>query len=279
MHACLCHGRALPLSVYCLYCLAASALTVPPTTILFAAPGLPADANLLGNVTAPLGMSTQVASFGQTGGSMQAPGAGPLTLIDPVSQQQLGTLTVQSTGQTTFTPAASFTGTLPAAVGVTLMVRSSDGQVSSLPVNITANPLLLDGSEDPALASSGSTLSINVLDNVVATPGMTVSVVSFSVPAVPSPLTYMPGSGAVTVVDPATGATAGSLTVLPTGNLTFTPAAGFQGQVPAITYTVASSDGQTNPSALTVVVQPGALHPLSNEAAVRVWSHHGMGQG
>jgi hypothetical protein len=40
--------------------------------------------------------------------------------------------------------------------------------------------------------------------------------------------------------------------------VTFTPAAGFTGQAPAISYTVQSSDGQVSPGALAVTVLPGA---------------------
>jgi hypothetical protein len=60
------------------------------------------------------------------------------------------------------------------------------------------------------------------------------------------------------VVDPATGRTAGTVVVLANGTATFTPATGFSGQAPPITYMVTSSDGQTSPGTLTVTLQPGA---------------------
>jgi hypothetical protein len=41
------------------------------------------------------------------------------------------------------------------------------------------------------------------------------------------------------------------------GAVIFTPATGFTGQVPAITYTAESSDGQTSPGAIAVTVVPG----------------------
>ena len=82
------------------------------------------------------------------------------------------------------------------------------------------------------------------------------NVTSFSLPG--SSVVYPAGPAPVTVTDPVTGKTAGTVVVQPDGSVTFTPAAGFTGQVPAISYTVTSSDGQVSPGALAVTVLPGA---------------------
>jgi hypothetical protein len=44
------------------------------------------------------------------------------------------------------------------------------------------------------------------------------------------------------------------------GSVVFTPAPGFTGQVPAITYTVESSDGQTSPGTVAIDIVPGDWH-------------------
>jgi hypothetical protein len=68
---------------------------------------------------------------------------------------------------------------------------------------------------------------------------------------------YTPGPTPVTVTDPITGKVTGTIVMLPDGTTTFTPAPGFTGPVPAISYTVTSSDGQVSPSALDITVLPG----------------------
>jgi hypothetical protein len=56
--------------------------------------------------------------------------------------------------------------------------------------------------------------------------------------------------------------------VKPNGDVTFTPATGFAGQVPPISYMVKSSDGQVNPSVLDITVLPGMHGALP---AVGAW--------
>jgi hypothetical protein len=67
---------------------------------------------------------------------------------------------------------------------------------------------------------------------------------------------YPAGSPPVTVIDPVSGKTTGTVVVQPDGTVTFTPATTYTGQVPAISYTVTSSDGQVSPSALVLTVLP-----------------------
>jgi hypothetical protein len=61
----------------------------------------------------------------------------------------------------------------------------------------------------------------------------------------------------VAITDPITGKVAGMVVMQPSGVTAFTPAAGYTGQVPAITYTVEGSDGQISPGALSACVLPG----------------------
>jgi hypothetical protein len=121
---------------------------------------------------------------------------------------------------------------------------------------------LTDGNESATVAP-GSTLTTDVLSNAVAPAGTIIGVSSFSLPG--STQVYMPGPTPVTVTNPATGAVAGTVVVQPDGTVTFTAARGYTDQVPPITYTVASSDGQTNVSVLSVTVQSGST-PVYTDA-------------
>ena len=194
-----------------------------------------------------------------------APGSAPVALVDPTTGAVAGTLAVKPDGTLTFTPAPGYTGPVPP---VTVTVTSTDGQSRDVPLSLTVNALLRDGSESPTLAAGSGALSLNVLDNALPPAGTTVNVTGFSLPG--STVVYPAGPSPVTVVDPVTGRTAGPVVVQPNGAVTFTPAAGLTGQAPAITYTVLSSDGQTSPGAVSVTVLPGEPHGCVRCGAVEV---------
>jgi hypothetical protein len=124
-----------------------------------------------------------------------------------------------------------------------------------VPLTITVNPVLTDASETVAIPAGSGPLTLNLLDNTVPPPGTTVSITSFTLPG--SSVVYTPGPTPVAVTDPVTGKVAGTIAVLPDGTATFAPASGFTGPVPAISYTVTSSDGQVSPGALDITVLPG----------------------
>jgi CshA-type fibril repeat protein len=159
---------------------------------------------------------------------------------------------VQSDGSYIFMPAPGYIGPVPT---VTVAVTSSDGQSTEVPLSVTVSDVLTDASESPAMVAGTGPLRLNVLDNADVPPGTTASVTSFSLPG--SNVVYPAGPTPVAVTDPATGKTVGTVVVQPDGTVTFTPAAGFTGQAPAISYTVESSDGQVSPGALAVTVLPG----------------------
>jgi hypothetical protein len=138
---------------------------------------------------------------------------------------------------------------------VDVLVSSSDGQSVVAPLTITVNPVLTDASETRTIPAGSGPLTLNLLDNTVPPPGTTITVTSFSLPG--SSVVYTPGTTPVTVTDPLTGRVTGTIAVLPDGTATFAPAPGFSGPVPAISYTVTSSDGQVSPSALDITVLPG----------------------
>jgi hypothetical protein len=159
---------------------------------------------------------------------------------------------VNPDGSYVFTPAPGFTGAVPL---VNAIVESSDGQALQVPLSLTVNSVLTDASESPAVVAGSGPLTLNVLDNTAEPAGTTVNVTSFTLPG--SSVVYTTGPTPVTVTDPVTGKITGTVVVEPDGDVIFTPAAGYTGQVPAITYTVESSDGQVSPGALAITVLPG----------------------
>jgi hypothetical protein len=172
-------------------------------------------------------------------------------VVDPATGAVTGTMQVNPDGTYVFTPAPGYVGPVPP---VTVSVASSDGQSVTVPLTVGVNQVLTDASESPAIVAGSGPLKLNVLDNAVAPAGTTVNVTSFSLPG--SSVVYPAGPTPVTVVDPISGKVAGTVVVQANGDVTFTPAPGFTGQSPAISYTVESSDGQVSPGALAVTVLP-----------------------
>lgn len=229
---------------------AANPLAVPPVTDT-TTPGEPATGNLLDTADLPAGTTASVTGFTLPGSNTVHPAGAAVPVVNPTTGLVAGTMQVNADGSYIFTPAPGYVGHVPP---VTVAVASSDGQSVQVPLSLTVNQVLTDASESPAIVAGSGPLSLNVLDNAVAPAGTTVSVTSFSLPG--SSVVYSAGPTPVTVTDPISGKTAGTVVVQPNGTVTFTAAAGYTGQVPAISYTVTSSDGQVSPGALTLTVLP-----------------------
>lgn len=228
--------------------------------------GTPISGNLLNNDVLPVGTTDVVTAFSVPGVSEPfTPGPTPVPMTDPVTGKPIGNITVLPDGTFTFSPAPGYTGPAPP---ITYTVTASDGQVDQSTLNISVGNSppsppspppsppasfspLLDGNEQ--LSTSPSTpVTTNLLSNSDNPLGTTESVASFTVAG--SPTVYTPGPTPVTIIDPATGTTTGTLVLQPDGTAIFTPAPGYAGNVPEITYTVTSSDGQTNPSTLDITI-------------------------
>ena len=214
-------------------------------------PGEPATGSLLTDAQLPEGTTATVTGFSVPGSDTIYPAGSTVPVVDPATGTVAGTVSVKPDGSYVFDPAPGYTGPVPT---ITATVASSDGQSVRVPLSITVNPVLTDASESSTIVAGSGPLTLNVLDNTVAPPGTTVSVTSFSLPG--SSVVYPAGTAPVTVTDPATGRVAGTVVVQPNGTTTFTPAAGYTGQVPAVSYTVTSSDGQVSPGALAVTILP-----------------------
>ena len=152
-------------------------------------------------------------------------------------------------------------------------MTSSDGQTNPGALNIDVAPgpnTLTDGSE-ARTTTMGVPTSGNVLDNVKPAPGTTVAVDSFTVQG--STQVYRPGSAPVTLTvadGPLAGTVAGTITVAANGAYTFSPAPGYVGPAPAVAYVVKASDGQTNPSELTLDVLPRECLAAAHRVCVGV---------
>jgi hypothetical protein len=214
-------------------------------------PGEPATGNVLDNVTSPPGTTETVSGFKVPGSDTVFPAGSTVPVVDPVSGLVTGTMQVNPDGSYVFMPAPGYTGPVPT---VDVRVSSSDGQSVAVPLTVTVNAMLTDASESVTVPAGSGPVQVNVLDNVVEPAGTTAKVTSFTLPG--STVVYPAGPTPVAVADPVTGKVAGSVVVQPNGDVTFTPAAGYTGQVPTIGYTVTSSDGQVSPGALTVTVTP-----------------------
>ena len=230
---------------------AVAPLTATPVTDTTSA-GVPATGSVLDTASVPPGTTATVTGFSVPGSDTIYPAGSTVPVVDPGTGTVTGTMQVSPDGSYVFTPAPGFTGPVPT---VDVLVASSDGQSVQTPLTITVNPVLTDASETVTVPAGSGPLTLNLLDNTVPPPGTTVSVTSFSLPG--SSVVYTPGPTPVTVTDPATGKVAGTIVVLPDGTATFAPASGFTGPVPAISYTVTSSDGQVSPGALDITVLPG----------------------
>jgi hypothetical protein len=213
--------------------------------------GKPATGSVLTDAQLPTGTTATVVGFSVPGSDTIYPAGTTVPVVDPVTGTVTGAVAVLTDGSYVFNPAPGYTGPVPT---ITATVTSSDGQSVQVPLSITVNPVLTDASESPAIVAGSGPLTLDVLDNTVAPPGTTVSVTSFSLPG--SSVVYTAGPTPVTVTDPVTGKVAGTVVVQANGTTTFTPASGFTGQVPAVSYTVTSSDGQVSPGALAVTILP-----------------------
>ena len=162
-----------------------------------------------------------------------------------------GTYTVNTaTGAVTFDPVATFTGT---ATAVPYRVADANGATAASTITITVTPVNPAAANDTATTAFQTPVTSNVLAN--DTPGSAVD------PLVPGSLRLVNGAGAlVTTLTTA----AGTYTANPDGTITFTPAAGFQGAAPPVTYSVADANTTRVTATYTVTVlapAPPAANP------------------
>lgn len=224
------------------------------------APDTPARGNVLTGLDVPPGTTLRVSGFKVPGSTTAiVPGGAPVAVVDQASGTVTGTLAMATDGSYTFDPSPSFAGVVPPVVAI---VTRSDGVSREVPLSLTVNAPLKSSSSFTSAGSQGGAVQINVLGGATSPgggggSGNTVSLTGFSLPGSAAVLPV--GAPAVAVPGTATDTNAGSVAVSADGTITFTPAAGYSGQVPPITYTAESTDGQRTTGSASVVVPPGML--------------------
>ncbi|MFT4187678.1 MAG: hypothetical protein QM621_03775, partial [Aeromicrobium sp.] len=178
---------------------------------------------------------------------------GSVRLVDPADGEEkqsvtvagVGTWTVSLiTGRVTFEPASGFTGLTPP---LAYLVDGDDGGTYTADVTVD---VLGEAADDTATIQPGeSGATVDVLGNDASATGTTLD---------PS---------TVELIDPADGTAKSSVTtdegtwtVETTGQITFTPAAGYVGTTPPMTYLVTGADGVTYTAEVSVEVL-GAAAP------------------
>ena len=159
------------------------------------------------------------------------PEGNPLTVTAATSPN--GTVTVNPNGSLTFVPAPNFNG--PATI--TYTVSDGQGGTDTATVNVNVTPVNdAPVARDDAVATQfEAPVTVNVLPNDTDVDGDTLTVTAATVPAAQ-----------------------GTVTFNPNGQVTFVPAAGFEGDA-FITYTISDGQGGTDTAVLTVTVTPNPL--------------------
>jgi VCBS repeat-containing protein len=163
-----------------------------------------------------------------------------------------GTLTLNPDGTFTYTPDADYNGT----DGFTVTVSDGNGGSVDVTVPVTVTPVndAPVAANDSAPASEDTPVTGNVLGNDTDVDGDTLSVTQFTIAGDPT---------IHTAGDTATIAGIGTIIIAGDGSYTFTPAANYNGPVPAITYTVDDGQGGSDQAVLTI----GPVAPI-NDAPV-----------
>uniref|UniRef100_UPI000471940B Ig-like domain-containing protein n=1 Tax=Tatumella sp. UCD-D_suzukii TaxID=1408192 RepID=UPI000471940B len=184
----------------------------------------PVSGNVLTNDTDKESDPVKVTQFTVDGHTVKAGETATLSGV--------GTLTIDSDGKYTFTPATGYTGPVPSAT-----YTITDGHTSSSATlsfsTINTPPV---ANNDTAVAKENTPVSGNVLTNDTDKDGDTLTVTQFTV-----------DGQTVKAGETATISGVGTLTIGSDGKYTFTPVDGYTGKVPSATYTV--TDGQATSTA------------------------------
>ena len=193
--------------------------------------------NLLTGTTSPDG-SVSIADFSIAGE------AGPFTLGSATTVAGKGSITILASGAYSFTPAANFNGSFPS---ITYSVSDGLGtnDTSTFSVAVTAvNDDYRDANETVAIAEESGITTGSLLNGTTSSDGP-VTIKSFSVAGL---------SGPFTLGSPYTISGKGTLQIDSDGTYSFTPATGFFGNIPVVTYTTTDGSGLDDVSTLTLSV-------------------------
>ncbi|BAU40646.1 cadherin-like domain-containing protein [Leptolyngbya sp. O-77] len=199
----------------------------------------PLSGNLLANATDADGDSFSVIQFTIDNSIYYSAG-------DTVTLPGVGTLTIEADGTFTFIPVTGYVGPVP-TVTYTVMDSRETTDDSTLSITVTpSNSAPLDGNETLSVAKD-TPLNGNLLSNATDADGDPLSITQFTI----GTTTYTAGQTANL-----TGI--GTLTINASGMFTFTPAAGYTGPVPPVSYVVSDGNGGTDTSTLSITVTGGS---------------------
>ncbi|WP_205371170.1 cadherin-like domain-containing protein [Thermoleptolyngbya sp. PKUAC-SCTB121] len=202
---------------------------------LSVAKNTPLSGNLLDNATDADGDALSVIEFTIDGDTYYSAG-------DTATIPGIGTLTINTDGTFTFIPVTGYVGPVPPVI-YTVMDSSETTDVSTLSITvIPANSAPIDGNETLSVARDNP-LSGNLLSNATDADGDTLSITEFTI-----------GTTKFTAGQTANLPGIGTLTINANGTFTFTPATGYTGPVPPVTYTVSDGNGGTDTSTLSITV-------------------------
>lgn len=161
-----------------------------------------------------------------------------------VSITGVGTISIQSSGAYTFTPAANYFGPVPL---ISYTVADPSGATATATLSLTVS----SGNDAPAATGESRTVTEdtpvtgNVLSNDTDGDGDTLTVSTYSIAG---------QAGPFAVGTPYAISGVGTFTLSSNGSYTFAPAANYAGSVPVITYTASDGRGGTSQADLTLTM-------------------------
>jgi len=157
-----------------------------------------------------------------------------------------GSITINTDGSYSFTPAANYNGSIPV---ITYTVTDGSGTDDTSTLTITVAPVndnFTDTDEVLNVNEDSGTTTGNLLIGTISVDGA-VSIKDFSIAG---------ESGTFTLGTAYVISGKGSITINTDGSYSFTPAANYNGSIPVITYTVTDGSGTDDTSTLTITVAP-----------------------
>ena len=181
----------------------------------------------------------------------------PATATQTIATTAGGTVTLNTDGTFTYTPSAGFIG--EDSFDYTIVDPSGATDAASVTLNVAPddpnNNNKPNAGDDLIAGTKNEPATANLLANDTDPEADSLIIAEVN--------GQDPSAGSVTIVDPLTGNTAGTLTVDPlTGEAIFTPADDFVGSV-QIPYTVDDGSGNTDTATITVSVFDNA--PLAED--------------
>jgi CshA-type fibril repeat protein len=185
----------------------------------------------------------------------------PVLAGQPLVIANVGTLTLASNGDFTFTPVDNYNGLVPT---ITYTLTDGSGSNVTSTLDLTVNPVnddFTDASEVPTVQEDSTNNTGNLLTGTSSVDGP-VSIKSASVAGANGTSTNLELGKATDITS--SGKVIGSLTVSTDGSYSFTPVKDYNGTVPTVTYVVTDGSGADQTSTLRITVNPVNDAPVAN---------------